>query len=347
MTLVIGLNNFFGDAERNDGFRREDAVGTVRAARDFALRLEREYDVEVHGWDCVDWNSDRVRAVLYLDCSWRSVLNDPFLKRIPKEKRALFLIEPANVNPSLYYTSHFRDMFHTVFTWDEKLLARNPGYIEVCVPPFAEPPKYRRNPFARIPFAEKKLLFAASSNRWHYMPQSTFGKRRRVYSWFDRRLPNRFDLFGEKWNEPIVWYEKILGYPRYRCWRGFLPGGVEAKLEKMTHYRFALCFENNASQPGYVSEKIVDCLCARCVPIYLGSAGIERRIPRACFIDYRDFGSPGALEDFIVGMDEVTHGGYLAAIEEFLRSPSADFFTSDHNLRQIARGLGLRRRGQW
>ena len=92
MTPIIGLNYFFGEAERNDGFMREDAVGNVRMARNFKLRLERDYDVEVHGWDCVDWNSDRVKAVLYLDCSWRSILNDPFLKRIPWEKRALYLI---------------------------------------------------------------------------------------------------------------------------------------------------------------------------------------------------------------------------------------------------------------
>lgn len=344
MTPIIGLNYFFGETERNDGFMREDAVGNVRMARNFKLRLERDYDVEIHGWDCVDWNSDRVKAVLYLDCSWRSILNDPFLKRIPWKKRALYLIEPANVNPTLYYTSYFRRMFHTVFTWDERLLARNPSYIPINVLPGAEPVKYRQNPHADVPFAERKLLFAASSNRWHYMPQSTFGKRRRVYSWFDRRQPDRFDLFGPHWNEPIVWYERFLGYPRYKCWRGSFPGGSAAKVEKMTHYRFAVCFENNASQPGYISEKITDCLCARCVPIYLGSAGIEKRIPKGCYIDFRDFKSLAELEEFIVKMDEKAYCGYISAIERFLNSSATEFFSSDHYMAQIAKGLGLVRR---
>ena len=112
----------------------------------------------------------------------------------------------------------------------------------------------------------------------------------------------------------------------------------------MTHYRFAVCFENNASQPGYISEKITDCLCARCVPIYLGSAGIEKRIPKGCYIDFRDFKSLAELEDFIVKMDEKTYCGYISAIERFLNSSAAEFFSSDHYMVQIAKGLGLVRR---
>ena len=171
MTPIIGLNYFFGDSERNDGFMREDAVGAIRVARELKIRLEREYDVEVHGWDCIDWHSERVKAVLYLDCSWRSILNDPFLKLIPKRKRAVYLIEPNNVNPALYFLPFFRNRFSTVFTWDQRLLDLNPSYLSINVLPGVAPQAYRENRFSEIRFAEKKLLFAASSNRWHYMPQ--------------------------------------------------------------------------------------------------------------------------------------------------------------------------------
>lgn len=147
MTPIIGINYFFGEAEKNDGFMREGVTGSAGFAKGFKKRLEAKYDVEIHSWDCVDWNSNRVKYVLYLDCGWRSLLKDPYLKRIPKEKRALFLIEPMNVNPALYFVPFVRNLFTTVFTWDEQLLQRNPAYIPVNVLLGAEPSKYRENPF--------------------------------------------------------------------------------------------------------------------------------------------------------------------------------------------------------
>jgi len=341
MKPIIGINYFFGEESKQDRFFTAEAPGCPRVARGFKEWLESHCDVEVHGWDCVDWKSERVKWVLYLDCSWRSILRDPYIKKIPREKRALFLIEPANVNPTLYYLPWFRNLFTKVFTWDEKLLAGNPGYVPVNVLLGAEPKNYRNNRYADIPFGQKKLLFAASCNRWHYMPQSTYRERRRAYAWFDTHQPDQFDFFGPGWNAPNVWYEKVFGYPKFKCWRGVLPGGSAGKADKMAHYKFAICYENNASQPGYISEKITDCFAARCVPIYLGSAGIEKRIPRACYIDRKDFKSYAELERFIVGMSEAEHATYIQATNAFLNSPAADYFSSDFYFRQLAKGLGL------
>ena len=341
MKTILGINYFFSKNEENDGFMCGTAEGAIGVARDFKKRLEAAYDVEIHSWDCVNWTSPDVKAVLYLDCSWRSILRDPYLKKIPFEKRALVLIEPGNVNPALYFLRHFREKFHTIFTWDKRLLKKHPEYVPINVPVGAEPAHYRTNRFAHIPFSDKKLLFAASMNRWHYMPQSTHRIRRQAYAWFDKRQYGQFDLFGAKWNEPIVWYERVFGFPNYRSWKGTLPGGFQEKVDAMSHYKFALCFENNASQPGYISEKITDCFCARCVPIYYGSKGIENLIPTECYIDFRDFKDFQKLEDFIVNMDEKTHAVYVSAMNRFLNSQAAEFFSTEHLIRQIATGLEL------
>lgn len=341
MKTILGVNYFFGEGEKNDGFVKADKPGPARFAHRFKEWMESRYDVEVHSWDCIDWNSDSVKWVVYLDASWRSLMRDPYLNRIPRSKRALVMIEPANVNPALYYLSYFRGKFARVFAYDERLLKTHPDYRPVNVLPWAEPVKYRVSPYPTVPFAEKKLLFAASRNRWHYMPQSTYNLRRRAYAWFERHQPDQFDLYGQYWNAPVVCFERWFGYPHYENYRGELPNGGAGKVEKMAQYKFALCFENNASQPGYISEKITDCLCARCVPIYYGSRGVEKRIPRECFIDYRDFRSLAELEQFLVRMDERTYNRYLDAIERFLNSESAEYFTSDNFFRLIANGLGL------
>ena len=345
MKSILGINYYFGRDDVNDSVfdparAGEPVPGFVQA---FKRWIEARYDVEVHTLDCIDPHSSDVKAVLYFDYSWRYARHDPYLRGIPFEKRALMIIEPENVNPSLYYFSRYRSMFSMVFTWDERLLAKNPDYKPVNVPVGAEPSLYRENRFADVAFDQKKLLVAVSRNRWSYMPQSTYKERKRAYSYFDANRPDDFDLYGPGWNEPAIFYERLCGYPRYQCYRGVIAGDWDAKVACMAKYKFALCFENNASQPGYISEKITDCLCARCVPVYYGSKGLEKRIPKECWIDARQFGDYAEMESFLVGMPQSRHAEYLAAIEGFMHSPELDFFSTEHYFRTLAEGLGLPR----
>jgi hypothetical protein len=107
--------------------------------------------------DTVDFNEPNVKHVLYFEYNWRLLRTDSYLKQIPHEKRALVLLEPANINPSLYMVPWLRDRFHTVFTWDLTLLKKNPSYTQINVPVGAEPQTYRENPFRHIAFADKTL----------------------------------------------------------------------------------------------------------------------------------------------------------------------------------------------
>ena len=332
MNDILGINYYFEECDTEDRvFEKSDLF-----ARGFVIRfkewIERNYNAEVHTWDCIRKAPDRVKAVLYFDYSWRYAKRDKILSQIPFDKRALAIIEPANVNPSLYYVPFYRNRFKTIFTWDERLLARHREYIRMNVPVGAEPAQYKDNRFSDISFADKKMLVAVSRNCWSYMPQSTYRKRVRAYRYFSEKCDG-FDLFGHGWNADEI-----------KAYRGPIEGDWDRKVATMAKYRFALCFENNASQPGYISEKILDCFCARCVPVYYGSRGIEKRIPRKCFIDFRDFGNFEQLRRFIGEISEHEHSRYLTAIDEFMNSDAAMFFSTEHYFRTLAENLKLTRR---
>jgi hypothetical protein len=335
---IVAINYFFGPDDLNNRIfapgRRDDKARFMRA---FHAEVRRHGD-DVVTLDTVDGRDPLVRRVLYFDYSWRLALHDPYLARVPRAKRALAIIEPANINPSLYYTSVLRNRFQTVFTWDLNLLRRNPDYVAIHVPAGASLLRYRDNPFGAQPFADKRLLVAVNANRWSYMPRSTYGLRIRLFRHFESRLPGQFDLYGRGWNAPAVRHQKWFGHANFGCYRGPLATG-EDKLRTMSGYRFALCVENNLTQPGYTSEKMLDCFCARCVPVYYGWRGAGDCIPREAWIDLRAFPNWGALAAFLQNMDAAQHQRYLDAAEAFLRSERATALSTEHLLRVLANRL--------
>lgn len=74
-----------------------------------------------------------------------------------------------------------------------------------------------------------------------------------------------FDLYGRGW--------------------GSFAGECDDKLNTICNYKFALCFENG-SYPGYITEKIIDCLVAGVIPVYRGAPDIEAFIPPDIYLQY-------------------------------------------------------------
>merc|ERR550525_75603 len=81
-------------------------------------------------------------------------------------------------------------------------------------------------------------------------------------------------------------------------------GPVTDKLAFLRSHRFNICFEN-ASRPGYCTEKLLHAFAGGCVPIYWGDprvslappagvAGVSDFNPRA-LISAHDFASPELL----------------------------------------------------
>ena len=342
---ILAINYYFNSDELNNRvFSLDNASGKTQGLKAFRDFMSAR-GVEVVTLDTVDFRDPNVKHVLYFEYNWKLLFSDPFLKQVPREKRALVLLEPANVNPSLYYTSLLRDRFSTVFTWDLNLLRKHPSYTRVNVPVGAEPSAYRENPFRGIAFSDKRFLVAVSMNRRSFLPQATYETRKQAYRYFEGVFPAQFDLFGRGWNEPCGSFEKWFGHPRFASWRGEIQGSWDAKVHAIAGYKFALCFENNASEPGYISEKITDCFCARCVPVYYGSKGIEELISRDAWIDLRDFRNFADLGAFLSGMDETDYNRYIEAIDRFMRSDRLDFFSTNHFYGVIADHLGFLAQG--
>jgi hypothetical protein len=94
-----------------------------------------------------------------------------------------------------------------------------------------------------------------------------------------------------------------------------VPPGPAAKQEFLKPYKFNIAFEN-ASRPGYTTEKIVEAMLARCLPIYWGNPRIAGEFNPRSFLNYFDFPSEEALIDRIIELDQDD-----AKYMEYLRQP--------------------------
>ncbi|MDO8515768.1 MAG: glycosyltransferase family 10 [bacterium] len=142
------------------------------------------------------------------------------------------------------------------------------------------------------------VLMNANKIQHSFSNRELFSERLRAIKYFSQ-FPD-FDLFGPGWDKPpknpLFWH-----YKKYalRSWRGM----VENKMKTVSQYKFMICYENSA-YPGYVSEKIFDCMAAGVVPVYLGAPDIETIVPKTCFIDKRDFKTYDALYAHLKSLTE-------------------------------------------
>ena len=81
-------------------------------------------------------------------------------------------------------------------------------------------------------------------------------------------------------------------------------GGLpDDKLAFLDPYKFNIAFENQ-SRGGYTTEKIVQAMRARCVPIYWGSPQIHTEFNPKSFLNYFDFPTEEALIERIIQIDQ-------------------------------------------
>jgi hypothetical protein len=74
------------------------------------------------------------------------------------------------------------------------------------------------------------------------------------------------------------------------------------KWEFLRSYKFSIAFEN-ASHPGYTTEKIFEPMMADSLPIYWGNPLIHRDFNTRSFLNYHDFPNEKALIERIVELD--------------------------------------------
>jgi hypothetical protein len=201
------------------------------------------------------------------------------------------------------------------------------------------PNSFKLNEVINPGFAHRNIFCALiASNRHANVPdrKELYSERVKAIRWFENHAPSKFALFGNGWLVPQkrlgsfgklrYRLEKVLpfllGKPIFSSYRG----PAKTKFEVLSQARFSICFENAKDIPGYITEKIFDCLFAGCVPIYWGEPHIERLIPKDCFVDFRTFlggSDPYAnLYQFLNQMPEEQFLAYQAAAKQFLASPA-------------------------
>ncbi len=215
--------------------------------------------------------------------------------------------------------------FDTILTWSDRLVDGG-KFRKFCWPV--------TQTFGRVEpvaFARRKLLVNVSANKRSDHPLELYGARRAAIRHFEASVPDQFDLYGFGWDDPGP------GEAPYASYRGT----VANKWELLPRYRFALCYENMRDEPGWITEKIFDCMRADCVPVYWGASNVADYVDPAAFIDRRRFGSDAELEAFLRGMTEDELGQHLAAIRAYLESERFRRFLSPAFADSVVGALGI------
>jgi len=227
------------------------------------------------------------------------------------------VVLPSNWDPATH------ERFDTILTWNDRYVDRR-KFHKFCWPVTQYFPRVES-----VPFARKKLLVSISANKLSDHPQDLYRERRAAIRHFERAAPDEFDLFGVGWDVP--------GEPGFPSYRGTVPH----KWDLFPRYRFALCYENMRDEPGWITEKIFDCMRADCVPIYWGAANIEAYVDPGAFVDRRRFQSYDELERFLREMPEAEYERHRDAIRAYLGSAAFARFLSPAFAESVMGALAL------
>jgi alpha(1,3/1,4) fucosyltransferase len=234
------------------------------------------------------------------------------------DKTALIVAE-GNIHLPENHTEKLSKMFPVILTWNDSMVDGS-RFIKFRVPQPVHWPE-----FAEVSFINKKMLVNISANKYHSSSMELYSTRRKSIRYFEMKFGDQFDLYGIGWNKPVTYSQRFLKlpFPFYKSYKGM----INDKSEVYPKYRFALCYEN-AQVPGYVTEKIFDCLRCDCIPIYLGAPNITEYVPKDTFIDRRNFTDDEELAKFLIKMTEVEFKQYQKNIREYLSDAQFSAFLS-------------------
>lgn len=148
---------------------------------------------------------------------------------------------------------------------------------------------------------------------------------------------NIIDLYGKNWD--VLWsippkYSSIL---KIILLDKLITAPVN-KNETIKNYKFNLCFEN-VSYPGYVTEKILDSILAKTIPVYLGSDDVTDFIPADIFIDASKFESYDALSNFMQKIDQKDAERIIKLGQAFLNSEAGRQYSYEENAKFISKKI--------
>lgn len=105
-----------------------------------------------------------------------------------------------------------------------------------------------------------------------------------------------------------------------------IPYGDGKKEEYINRYKFNICFENMA-YPGYVTEKIIDAIKGKSIPVYWGAPDILNYVPANLFIDASKFADIKELIAHLLSVDKDNAKQIIENGQRFLSSPDGYRFS--------------------
>ncbi len=170
------------------------------------------------------------------------------------------------------------------------------------------------------------LVFMNSPRRAKgFFRKELYTKREEAVSFFAEL--GEIDVYGGGWN----------GHKNAAI-RNAAKGKAQNKPETFSRYSFALCFEN-AVWPGYLTEKIFDCLFVGTIPVYLGDPDVGKNVPAECFIDAGKFGGWNDLRGFLKSRSAADIKNYREAARSFLDSQSFKKFKKEFFAETILKSI--------
>lgn len=318
-SLVIDyhLNNKIFDIE-DENVNRDNYANSIWLLKQELMKIG--FDLQT----CDINDPEESELVLYFDYPKTGVCKTKGLSY-------LFLFENEIIKPEGWETQKHAS-FNRVFSWNDDYV-RSCGYTKFNYTHLF-PTKEEFNEINSIGFSDKKLCTLISANKLVDHPKELYSKRIDIIKWFETNKPEDFDLYGIGWDgyvndgsllsrvmKKIPVISKAYSYHSYK-------GTVRSKKEVLRKYKYAICFENALDYPGYITEKIFDCLFSGCVPVYLGAPNIGEYIPKGCYVDMRDFESYDEVYDYLMNVTDCEYEKYISAIKDYLFTQKSNDFRS-------------------
>ncbi len=131
---------------------------------------------------------------------------------------------------------------------------------------------------------------------------------------------SKADKFREELYELISSYKTVKSGGKFKNNVG---GPVKNKLEFQKQFKFCIACEN-ASYPGYTTEKILDAFASGCIPIYWGDPLVENVFNKKAFINCLNYKNTDDLLKFIKKVDN-DDSLYLEMINQPIFNNEHDF----------------------
>lgn len=235
-------------------------------------------------------------------------------------KDSFSYIDKNSKNIPMYFPSYFIDKKREITPWSQRefsvMIAANKSIN-------APLPQGLKN---QIIWLIHKIYKIYSPSFKKYSKKELHSKRLEIIKYFG--TISKIDLYGSNW----------LDFKRFNsaCLKDLKPilenlnpSFCKNKINTISNYKFTFCLEN-ISMKGYVTEKIIDCLVAGTIPIYLGAPDICDFVPKECFIDMRDFKSMKELEYFLKNLENKKAYQMIENGQKFLDSKDGQKFSYEY-----------------